>query len=381
MARLVTGGSEKGPHPFIVPLRAFEDHRPLPGVVIGDIGSKFGYNGIDNGFVRFDHVRIPRRNMLMKHSRVDADGTYHPPAVAKVSYGTMVFVRSDIVMNAALYLKKAVTIAVRYNAVRRQSNPGAGGRELQVLDYQHSQRTLLPLVAMAYAFHFTSGAMRKQYFKFEAESRRSGDFSALPELHATSSGLKALCSWTTKDAIETCRLACGGHGFMNASGLPTTLATYAPNATYEGENNVLCLQTARYLRKAAETAMAGKTPAGGAAYMQRAGRAATSPLGASADCRDLGALLDAHRHRAARLSLEATVAAAALPAGADTFLVHMVRPSVRLPVRPTCSRCFAAPPSRCAPPHRWHGSTLRRRTAWWRCSKILQQGFWTQPPR
>lgn len=118
------------------------------------------------------------------------------------------FVRSDIVMNASLYLKKAVTIAIRYNAVRRQSNRSSTDKkEMPVLDYQHSLRNLLPLVATAYAFHFTSGAMRKLYNTFEEASRRTGDFSALPELHATSSGLKALCSWTTKDAIETCRCA------------------------------------------------------------------------------------------------------------------------------------------------------------------------------
>ena len=46
---------------------------------------------------------------------------YVPAPVSKVSYGTMVFIRSDIVMNAALYMKKAVTIAIRYNLVRRQS--------------------------------------------------------------------------------------------------------------------------------------------------------------------------------------------------------------------------------------------------------------------
>ena len=78
-----------------------------------------GYNAVDNGFLKFNHVRVPRRNMLMKHSKVDVDGTYHPPPVAKASYGTMVFVRSDIVMSAALYLKKGLTIAIRYNAVRR----------------------------------------------------------------------------------------------------------------------------------------------------------------------------------------------------------------------------------------------------------------------
>ena len=71
---------------------------------------------------------------------------YVPAPVSKVSYGTMVFIRSDIVMNAALYMKKAVTIAIRYNLVRRQSNPDtATGKECQVIDYQHSQRTLFPI--------------------------------------------------------------------------------------------------------------------------------------------------------------------------------------------------------------------------------------------
>ncbi len=81
-----------------------------------------GYNAVDNGFLRFDHVRIPKDAMLMAHSKVLDDGTYIPPPVKKAAYGTMVFVRSDIVMNAALYMKKAVTIALRYNLVRRQSN-------------------------------------------------------------------------------------------------------------------------------------------------------------------------------------------------------------------------------------------------------------------
>jgi alkylation response protein AidB-like acyl-CoA dehydrogenase len=209
MARLVTNGIERGPHAFVVPIRAADTHAPLPGIIVGDIGGKMGYNAVDNGFLRFDAFRVPRRAMLMKHARVEADGSYTPPPVAKAAYGTMVFVRADIVMNAALFLKKAVTIAVRYATVRRQSSAGRDGRELQVLDYAHSQRTLLPLVATAYAFHFTAEAMRRMYMSYEKESRTSGDFSALPELHATSSGLKALCSWRTKDGIEACRLACG----------------------------------------------------------------------------------------------------------------------------------------------------------------------------
>ena len=37
---------------------------------MGDIGNKFGYHGIDNGFLRLNNVRVPRENMLMKHAKV-----------------------------------------------------------------------------------------------------------------------------------------------------------------------------------------------------------------------------------------------------------------------------------------------------------------------
>lgn len=42
----------------------------LLGVTVGDIGPKFGYFGMDNGFLRLNHVRIPRDQMLMKYSQV-----------------------------------------------------------------------------------------------------------------------------------------------------------------------------------------------------------------------------------------------------------------------------------------------------------------------
>ena len=344
MARLIThGGEDKGPHAFVVQIRANEDHATMPGVTAGDIGPKMGYNAVDNGFLRFDHVRVPRRAMLMKHASVSKDGTYTPPPVAKAAYGTMVFVRSDIVMNASLYMKKAVVIATRYNLVRRQSNPGSKSNlrqdsvpkqcELQVMDYQHSQRSLFPVLARAFAFHCTSDYMRRMYFEYEKKSRASADFSALPELHATSSGLKAYCSWATKDAIELCRLCCGGQGFMALAGFGTTFGNYAPNATYEGDNNVLCLQTARYLLKvcrAAASVAAGRKQSRG--EKTKADAAAEETVAAAANgaarylledptrspgpgwresCRDPDAMLAAYAHAARRL-----VTAAARRAGA-----------------------------------------------------------------
>ena len=93
-----------------------------PGVTVGDIGPKFGYEMIDNGFLGFDHVRIPRDQMLMKNAQVLKDGTYVRAQTSKLSYGTMVFVRSMIVADVSgRGLAAAATIATRYSCVRRQS--------------------------------------------------------------------------------------------------------------------------------------------------------------------------------------------------------------------------------------------------------------------
>jgi acyl-CoA oxidase len=54
--------------------------------------------------------------------------------------------------------------------------------------------------------------------------------------------LQALCTWITCEGIERCRFQCGGHGYSLLSGLPTIYASYVQNATWEGDNNVLCLQ-------------------------------------------------------------------------------------------------------------------------------------------
>lgn len=54
--------------------------------------------------------------------------------------------------------------------------------------------------------------------------------------------MQALSTWITSDGIEACRRGCGGHGYSLLSGLPTLYASYVQNATWEGDNNVLCLQ-------------------------------------------------------------------------------------------------------------------------------------------
>ena len=42
----------------------------MPGIIVGEIGPKLGMNTNDNGYLGFNSVRIPRDQMLMKHSQV-----------------------------------------------------------------------------------------------------------------------------------------------------------------------------------------------------------------------------------------------------------------------------------------------------------------------
>lgn len=82
-AKLVVDGEDLGIHNFLVQLRDVETHVPIPGVEVGDIGPKWATNRTDNGYLRLNHVRIPRFNMLAKFKQLDADGTYSSPGPAK----------------------------------------------------------------------------------------------------------------------------------------------------------------------------------------------------------------------------------------------------------------------------------------------------------
>lgn len=71
---------------------------------------------------------------MCRVSQVTKEGKYLQSDVPRqLVYGTMVYVRQTIVADASNALSRAVCIAVRYSAVRRQFGSQDGGPELQVL--------------------------------------------------------------------------------------------------------------------------------------------------------------------------------------------------------------------------------------------------------
>lgn len=306
-ARLIVGGQDYGVNGFIVQLRSLEDHSPLPGITVGDIGMKFGngaYNTMDNGVLQFDHVRIPRDQMLMRVSQVTREGKYKPSDVPRqLVYGTMVYVRQTIVADASCALSRAVCIATRYSAVRRQFGSQNGGPETQVIDYKTQQSRLFPLLASAYAFRFI-GEWLKWLYTDVTQRLQANDFSTLPEAHACTAGLKSLTTTATADGIEECRKLCGGHGYLCSSGLPELFAVYVPACTYEGDNTVLLLQVARFLMKTVSQ-LGVKKPVGTIAYMTRVDHLMQCRCGVqrAEDWLNPSALLEAFEARAARMSV------------------------------------------------------------------------------
>ncbi|XP_077574219.1 peroxisomal acyl-coenzyme A oxidase 1 isoform X3 [Stigmatopora nigra] len=305
LAQLYTQGKCHGLHAFIVPIRDMDTHKQLPGIVVGDIGPKFGFNEVDNGFLKLDHVRIPRENMLMKYAKVDPDGTYIKPPSAKLTYGTMVFIRSMIVGESARALAKSSTIAIRYSSVRHQSEIRPGEPEPQILDYQTQQYKLFPVLAMAYAFTFVGQYMNQTYHRITGDINQ-GDFSELPELHALSAGLKAFTTWAANSAIEVCRMSCGGHGYSRSSALPDIYVEFTPTCTYEGENTVMMLQTARYLMKSYRQARTGQRLHGIVSYLNEADQQRIQPQpvagrSTGVDINDLSELVELYKLRAATL--------------------------------------------------------------------------------
>ncbi|KAF9897129.1 acyl-coenzyme A oxidase, partial [Lobosporangium transversale] len=257
-AKLIIDGKDYGAHVFVVPIRSLEDHKPFPGIEVGDIGPKAygGFNKMDNGFARFNKYRIPRENMLMRFSKVSRDGVFTKPPHDKLSYGSMVLLRSVLIRQMALYLSRATTISTRYLTVRRQfNNPTSRndaelnpGLETQVINYPMVQNRLFPMIAQAYALYAAGSVMMNMYINLMT-SLSSGKVDALAEVHATSSALKSYCTTIGATGAEECRKLLGGHGYSYFTGLAHMFAEIVPSNTYEGDNYVLTQQMARYLLK------------------------------------------------------------------------------------------------------------------------------------
>ncbi len=245
--QLEVDGEEYGVHAVLVPIRS-EDGVPLEGIRIEDDGPKVGLNGVDNGRIWFDEVRVPRANLLDRFGRITDDGRYESeiPSAGRRFFtmlGTLVAGRISIAAASVSAAKTGLTVAVRYSARRRQFGP-EGAREVPILRYRTQQRLLLPALAATYGYHFAVRDLVTRYDRILRTGRQSQESR---ELEVRAAALKALASWHCADTLQACREAMGGRGYRADNRLGRLRADTDIFTTFEGANVVLLQLAAKGL--------------------------------------------------------------------------------------------------------------------------------------
>jgi acyl-CoA oxidase len=246
-AQLIVGGESKGVHCFVVPIRD-EDGNDLPGIRTEDDGLKAGLNGVDNGMIWFDHVRVPRENLLNRYADVSPAGVYsssieNPNKRFFTMLGTLVQGRVCVGAAGLSAAKNALTIAIRHSLRRVQFGPD-DANEVPLMQYRTHQRRLLPLLAENYALYFAQQELTRRFADVVTAGNEAQD-SARRELETLAAGLKAANTWHAMKTIQTCREACGGAGYMAENRFGMLRDDVDIFTTFEGDNTVLTMLCAR----------------------------------------------------------------------------------------------------------------------------------------
>ncbi|GAV49693.1 hypothetical protein ZYGR_0P03390 [Zygosaccharomyces rouxii] len=267
-ARLIVEGKDYGVKTFVVPLRNPETFQLLPGIAIGDIGHKMGRNGIDNGWIQFHNVVIPREYMLSRFTQVIPSKAPNGKATVKTQpqldqisgYSALLSGRVNMVMDSFRFGSKFAIIGARY-AVGRQQFAKPKQPETQLIDYPLHQYRVLPQIAVPYLVSPVAFKLMDQYYSildelYKVSSPATFDKTGLAivskklkNLFIDSASLKATNTWLVAELIDQLRQSCGGQGYSSYNAFGKGYDDWVVQCTWEGDNNILSLSSAKSILK------------------------------------------------------------------------------------------------------------------------------------
>jgi acyl-CoA oxidase len=235
MARLIVSQADCGIFPFIV--RLSDSDGLKPGIHAAPLPDKPGL-ALDNGITWFDHIRLPRRNLLGGSTgRLTPSGDFESPvrnrrhrfvrSLGRVHPGRLCLASSLVTAGRA-----SLHIALRYSARRHTSAPGQD--DVPLLAYRSQQRALFRCLADVYAMTFLINHAKR---KFAAADHPD---EAVTEVAVA----KAVSSWAMTDVLTTARERMGAQGMFAANRIADYIALAQGVVTAEGDNLPLLAKSA-----------------------------------------------------------------------------------------------------------------------------------------
>ncbi|KAK1275556.1 Acyl-coenzyme A oxidase 3, peroxisomal [Acorus gramineus] len=242
-AQLYIDGANQGVHAFIAQIRDANGN-VCPNIRIADCGHKIGLNGVDNGRIWFDYLRVPRENLLNSVADVTPDGQYvsaikDPDQRFAAFLAPLTSGRVNIAVSTICISKIGLGVAVRYALTRRAFSIAPNSPEVLLLDYPSHQRRLLPLIAKTCVMSCSGNYLKRIYVKKTPEANKM--------IHIYSSAFKAMFTWHNMRTLQECREACGGQGLKTENRVGSLISEFDVHSTFEGDNHILLQQISKAL--------------------------------------------------------------------------------------------------------------------------------------